>query len=84
MKICNRCSEDFLYCRCKDGPLEYVIVSSELRQNLEANPEFAKAFGQMIEAVKTSIRTVDISPAGGCGASGSEPNGAQSAEETKP
>lgn len=30
------------------------------------------------------LRTVDASPAGGCGASASKPKGAQSAEETKP
>lgn len=58
MNLCNRCGETRRMCRCLNGflGLPEVNVSSELRRNLEADPAFAKAFGEMIQAIVRSVR----------------------------
>lgn len=45
--------------------------------------EITKEQSEMAQLMLNALRTVDASPAVGCGASASEPRGAQSAEETR-
>lgn len=58
MTLCHKCGEERGFCKCRGGFVEWfpeVTIGTHLRQNLENDPAFAKAFGEMMRAVEKSV-----------------------------